>query len=383
MVALRASTTHHTRVDYLHGDHLGSVSLTTDAQGVKIAETRYKAWGEVRYSWGAAPTDLGFTGQRADATGLMFYQARYYSPVLGRFISPDTIVPDPGNPQDLNRYLYTNNNPVKYIDPSGHSPFLDFIVGAATQYASDMWAPILGAADLIASNSTAGQNVVLITDMTAAVIASQIDLPKPKPVVDETSNAYHAGQAVGRLGSTVVSTVEAAFGLATMALGVTGDVGAIGIEGGSGGAATAAAVPVAAVSTSVVVAGGVMTLHGGAVLVNNLINPVQYAKGSGSNTGSHLDNLGIKMSLSKIKNAKGFGAWVKQLEQRMANHPNMVLSTQQADELVELARQYGVEINVRDLVGGHVGTAWPGPHLHIGNSQFHIRVPNGYIPPTP
>jgi hypothetical protein len=38
------------------------------------------------------------------------------------FISPDSIIPDPGNPQDLNRYTYTRNNPLRYTDPTGHSP---------------------------------------------------------------------------------------------------------------------------------------------------------------------------------------------------------------------------------------------------------------------
>ena len=67
------------------------------------------------------PTDIAFTGHRTDATtNLMFYQARYYSPALGRFVSADTIVPGAGNPQAFNRYSYVNNNPVKYIDPSGH-----------------------------------------------------------------------------------------------------------------------------------------------------------------------------------------------------------------------------------------------------------------------
>ncbi len=46
--------------------------------------------------------------------------ARRYDPVLGRFIQPDTIVPDPGDPQALNRYSYVGNNPVRYTDPSGH-----------------------------------------------------------------------------------------------------------------------------------------------------------------------------------------------------------------------------------------------------------------------
>ena len=50
----------------------------------------------------------------------MFYGARYYSPLLGRFVSADSIVPNPSNPQSLNRFSYTRNNPLKYIDPNGH-----------------------------------------------------------------------------------------------------------------------------------------------------------------------------------------------------------------------------------------------------------------------
>ncbi len=46
--------------------------------------------------------------------------ARWYSPVLGRWLSPDTIVPDPTNPQSLNRYSYVRNRPLNFNDPSGH-----------------------------------------------------------------------------------------------------------------------------------------------------------------------------------------------------------------------------------------------------------------------
>ena len=63
----------------------------------------------------AAPRpDAGIAGDLVD------YVARRYDPVLGRFIQPDTIVPDPGDPQALNRYSYVGNNPVRYTDPSGH-----------------------------------------------------------------------------------------------------------------------------------------------------------------------------------------------------------------------------------------------------------------------
>jgi RHS repeat-associated protein len=107
-------------VFFLHSDHLGSTSLTTDASGNPVARQLYDAWGNVR-SGGGMPTDIGYTGQRLDtSTGLMYYRARYYASSLGRFISADTIVPGAGNPQAFNRFAYGLNNPVKYNDPTGH-----------------------------------------------------------------------------------------------------------------------------------------------------------------------------------------------------------------------------------------------------------------------
>lgn len=53
--------------------------------------------------------------------GLMFYNARFYDPALGRFTSADTIIP--GGVQGLDRYAYVNNSPINYVDPSGHDPW--------------------------------------------------------------------------------------------------------------------------------------------------------------------------------------------------------------------------------------------------------------------
>ncbi|MBI5877545.1 MAG: RHS repeat-associated core domain-containing protein [Chloroflexi bacterium] len=73
------------------------------------------------------PTDVGYTGQRADAsTGLMFYGARYYDSALARFVSADTIVPGAGNPQARNRYVYGLNSPVRFTDPTGHAASDEF-----------------------------------------------------------------------------------------------------------------------------------------------------------------------------------------------------------------------------------------------------------------
>jgi RHS repeat-associated protein len=108
-------------VYYLSGDHLGSTSLTTDDTGTPISEVRYLPYGEERWTSGATPTDFTFTGQRNEAGfGLMDYNARYYSARLGRFISPDSIVPELEMPQAWNRYSYVYNNPLRYTDPTGH-----------------------------------------------------------------------------------------------------------------------------------------------------------------------------------------------------------------------------------------------------------------------
>ncbi len=105
----------------LRADHLGSATLTTDASGNRVGELRYSPYGATRHQWGDTPTDRRYTGQRWDgALSLYDYRARYYDPLLGRFISAGTVVPEPGRPQALNRYGYVLNNPLRLIDHTGH-----------------------------------------------------------------------------------------------------------------------------------------------------------------------------------------------------------------------------------------------------------------------
>ena len=105
---------------HLHGDHLGSTSLTT-AGSVVEASRAYYAYGSERAASGDLQTDRTFTGQKSDATGLMYYNARYYDLALGTFVSPDTMVPGAGQVINYNRFLYARGNPLKYMDPSGNA----------------------------------------------------------------------------------------------------------------------------------------------------------------------------------------------------------------------------------------------------------------------
>ena len=116
---------------------LPGTSLTADADGNKVLEIRYKAWGEIRATWTSSPSTTPtykmplyqYTGQASymddpltsgvtEGFGLMFYNARWYDPYLNHFVQADTIIP--GGVQGLDRYGYVSNNPIKLSDPSGH-----------------------------------------------------------------------------------------------------------------------------------------------------------------------------------------------------------------------------------------------------------------------
>lgn len=77
----------------------------------------YGPYGNSRYSKGAMGTNKGFTGQYADATGLDYYNARYYDPVIGRFLSADTVQ---GDGVGMDPYDYVGGNPETLSDPTGH-----------------------------------------------------------------------------------------------------------------------------------------------------------------------------------------------------------------------------------------------------------------------
>ena len=120
---------------YTLKDHLGSASVVTDASGNVLGEQRYYPFGETRLTTGTIFTDRLFTGQREMAgLGIYHYQARFYSPKLGRFLSADTIVPGYANPQNLNRYSYVINNPLLYVDPTGHDA--DYFCSGSNDYSS-------------------------------------------------------------------------------------------------------------------------------------------------------------------------------------------------------------------------------------------------------
>lgn len=119
---------------YLHKDHVGSTQVVTDASGRIVSRTVYKPFGDidVASSEGSDVYRAKFGGQEFDAqSGLYYFNARYYDARIGRFLTADSVMGSGFLQVDaFNRYAFAGNNPIRNIDPTGHSFIVGLIVGA-------------------------------------------------------------------------------------------------------------------------------------------------------------------------------------------------------------------------------------------------------------
>ena len=104
------------RTYYYHPDEQLSTALITDDTGTIKNQYRYDAFGVGLEASEELPNRIRYTGQQYDEVTEQYYlRARYYNPILGRFLQEDVYQGD-----GLNLYAYCRNNPVVYYDPSGY-----------------------------------------------------------------------------------------------------------------------------------------------------------------------------------------------------------------------------------------------------------------------
>jgi len=238
-------------VHYYLSDHLGSAHFITNATGGIQESSDYYPYGGERVIINGDPNQYKFTGKERDSeSGVDYFETRHYASSLGRFMQPDefpggpvdlfnTDEPAPqtlpyadiNDPQSLNKYAYTYNNPLRYVDPNGHDAW-DIIKGAANAFGSDFF-------------GGAGRQ-------------------------DSGNGDYKVGQAIGDFGATVVGAGETL-------LGAGGEVGGLALD--ATGVGAVAGVPVGVVSTAAVIQGSSAVLVGGA----NLLKAAN--ESSGANTG--------------------------------------------------------------------------------------------------
>ena len=128
---------------YVLTDVQGTVLAREDAHGTTIAEYDYRPYGQVQA--GPATAGPGYTGHVSDPdTGLVYMQARYYDPEMGRFVSADPLGPTPGNASNFNRYGYASDNPVVNIDPDGKQEESAEVLEAENRAAMQRLRPNLG-----------------------------------------------------------------------------------------------------------------------------------------------------------------------------------------------------------------------------------------------
>jgi RHS repeat-associated protein len=144
-------------ITYLHNDFAGSPLAATDAAGNIVWKENYRPFGDkVNNQAAAADNRQWFHGKAADAdTGLQYFGARYYDPVLGRFMGVDPVGFQEDNIHSFNKYAYGNNNPYRYVDPDGRMPVLVYALYVASVRGS-IWLAQRQAGAIIAAEIGAG-----------------------------------------------------------------------------------------------------------------------------------------------------------------------------------------------------------------------------------
>ena len=167
---------------YFHKDHLGSSTAMTSSAGAEAETTEYLPFGSQRAHTGSTISDYKFTDQELEPeSGLYNYKARLYDAVIGRFISPDPIVPYNFEPQSLNRYSYCRNNPLIYVDPTGNFDLGQFALGLVQGIDACTIAGIGITATALATTANPGLGLVAFLAYSPAFYTAYV----------EAKHAYH------------------------------------------------------------------------------------------------------------------------------------------------------------------------------------------------
>lgn|GEM_PF-302278 len=108
---------------FYHRDYRNSTTTILDSEGKEVQSYRYGNFGETK-SLGSEDfsNEICYTGGIYDSsTGLYYLNARYYDPANSRMLTQDTYRGEQDNPKTWHLYTYCANDPINYIDRTGHA----------------------------------------------------------------------------------------------------------------------------------------------------------------------------------------------------------------------------------------------------------------------
>ncbi|MFT3792946.1 MAG: RHS repeat-associated core domain-containing protein [Rudaea sp.] len=221
---------------YVLTDHLGSTNVIAHADGTKVEQQAFDAWGNRRspdtwtqtgIDWPITTTTHGFTGQEGvEAMGIVHFNGRIYDPQLGRMLQADP-VQNPGS-QGLNRYSYVANNPLSLTDPTGYS-FWSWVRTIAA-VAITVWT---GGLALAATSFWSGMAIAAAGGFAAGVVATGT-LQGGLYGAFSAAAFYGVGTWIRAAGLANAQTGSLAWGEAVGARAMTGGV-VSSLEGGKFG----------------------------------------------------------------------------------------------------------------------------------------------------
>ncbi len=230
---------------FVHTDLLGTPTLYTALDGSEARRVGFGPYGTVRFDTAAGAAlagGTGYGGHLADAeTGLVAMGRRYYDPRLGRFISPDQLVPGIFQLDGWNRYVYAHDNPLRYCDPTGLSSnalavtLTGILVGLALSVLTLGAAAALGTALGFALSDATVATVTIGMVSNAALGGLAADRAGGDVMLGMVFGALIGG-ATALLGGAVAANVLGALGTTTAGY-IIGGVGNAEIAGAGSGVA--------------------------------------------------------------------------------------------------------------------------------------------------
>ncbi|MGJ4788954.1 FG-GAP-like repeat-containing protein [Leptospira koniambonensis] len=290
---------------FLHPDHLGSITMATDGNGNRIAggdqggasHISYKPYGEIQRNDSSGPDVFRYkyNGQEEDKeTGLYYFKARYYDPLIGRFLQADSVM-DTTRPMGMDLYMYTEGNPVRYTDPSGNSilssflernglGFLNFNISLSTFFRNAFYVSSQRWSDAGLGIAMALNPVGIVgTALGAGAVASMAATTAIATGLGLALGAGIAAAGVVALASAAAFTLGSTVAVVAAASGVAAGTLATGLAASAAGTAVLIALAALAVASILAITALVAAI-GTALLVSALI-PILAFTGLGVGLG--------------------------------------------------------------------------------------------------